>query len=108
MSESTEIETMSVAEFRHLGYLQEINRTYLHPMGLALSVKIGDDGEESFGEIWDYRGDPEGLIYAEELLDDEFEERANRLAAIFLARSIKRLELLGYIIQPIRKGERDG
>ncbi len=107
MSEPTEINTMPVAEFRRQGYLQELNRTYLHPYGLALSVKIGDDGEESFGEIWDYRGDLAGLSYAEEMLDDEFEERANLLAAVFVVRSRQRKEELGYIIQPIRKGERD-
>jgi len=107
MAESEEIVTISVAKFRRLGYLQELNRTYLHPMGLALSVEVGRSGEETFGVIWDYRDDPEGIVFDDEQLDDEFEDRANLLAAVFLARSRRRKELLGYIIQPIQKGERD-
>jgi hypothetical protein len=107
MAESKDINTISVAKFRRIGYLQEINRTYLHPMGLALSVEVGRSGEETFGIIWDYRDDLEGIVFDDSLIDDEFEERANLLAAVFLARSRRRKELLGYIIQPIKKGERD-
>ena len=46
---------MSVKEFRELGFLQEVNRLFLHPRGLALEVAVGDDGEMRFGEVWDCR-----------------------------------------------------
>ena len=62
---SKNIKRMSVKEFRKLGGLQEINRCFLHPRGLALEVIIGDDGNEKFGEVWDYRDDPEGLFFSE-------------------------------------------
>lgn len=38
---------IDVSEFRKIGYLQEANRLFFHPHGLALEVKIQDD-EESF------------------------------------------------------------
>lgn len=31
----------SVEEFQQEGYLQEVNRTFLHPLGLALEVRSG-------------------------------------------------------------------
>lgn len=35
-----EIKYMDVAEFRELGFLQEANRQFFHPLGLALSVAV--------------------------------------------------------------------
>jgi len=61
---------MSVSEFRKLGYLQELNRQFLHPLGLALEVVIEGGGSERFGGVWDYREDPEGVLYDEELMSD--------------------------------------
>ena len=61
---SDEIKRMDVKEFRELGYLQELNRQFLHPLGLALEVVIDDDtGNESFGGVWDLPADPEGISY---------------------------------------------
>lgn len=57
------IKRMTVAEFRKIGGVQEINRCFLHPLGLALEVLITEDGLVSFGEIWDFRDDPEGILY---------------------------------------------
>ena len=61
---SDEIKRMDVKEFRKLGYLQELNRQFLHPLGLALEVVIDEDtGNESFGGVWDYREDLKGISY---------------------------------------------
>lgn len=55
---------MDIKEFREKGFLQEVNRQFFHPLGLALEVHINEDtGEETLGEIWDYRSDPEGIIF---------------------------------------------
>ena len=62
--EIEETKYMDVKEFRENGYLQELNRTFLHPLGLAIEVKINEDGTEELGRIWDYRKDKEGLHYA--------------------------------------------
>jgi hypothetical protein len=37
---------MNIKEFREFGYLQELNRKYLHPLGLALEVTIDEKGHE--------------------------------------------------------------
>lgn len=101
------ITTMPVAEFRRMGYLQELNRNFLHPLGVALSVDVDDDGNESFGVIWDYRNDPEGLAFADDLIDEKFLERANYLAMVFHARASSRLQELGYVIQPTIRSDNE-
>ena len=62
------IKRLPVDEFRLLGLLQEVNRLFLHPRGLALEVVVDEDGTERFGGVWDYREDPEGMAFAEDLL----------------------------------------
>ena len=74
---------MSVKEFREQGYLQEVNRQMLHPCGLALSVVVERNGDESFGPIWDYRHDPEGIVYATGELDAESTEKKRSYFAEF-------------------------
>ena len=61
--EVTELKYISVKEFREFGFLQELNRCFLHPLGLALSIEINEDGSESLGPIWDSREDPEGFCF---------------------------------------------
>lgn len=40
----SDIKYMDIAAFRGQGYLQEVNRRFLHPLGLALEVTVVDDG----------------------------------------------------------------
>lgn len=61
-----QIRRMTVKAFRAQGYLQELNRLFMHPLGLALEVIVDDDGTERFGRVWDYRHDSEGIIYGDE------------------------------------------
>ena len=56
-----EIKKIDIKEFREKGYLQELNRRFLHPLGLALEIRQRHDGTEILGEIWDYR-EEEGYI----------------------------------------------
>lgn len=88
---------MSTKEFRELGYLQELNRQFLHPLGLALEVVIDKDGSERFGEVWDSRDDPEGFIYGPGIIDTE---KANRISHERITMHTTRLDSLGYTIQP--------
>lgn len=57
------IKYMDIKEFREEGYLQEANRRFFHPLGLALEIYRDRDGKESIAGIWDYRDDPEGIIF---------------------------------------------
>ena len=96
---SKEIKRMSITEFRDQGFLQEVNRLFFHPMGMALEVEIDDeDGTERLGGVWDYRDDPEGMYFGEEMLS---KEKAIDVKRFLDKKSKTREEILGYIIQPI-------
>jgi len=41
-----DINRMDIAEFREFGYLQELSRCFLHPLGLTLEVMVDDDGTD--------------------------------------------------------------
>jgi len=101
------IKKIDIKEFREKGYLQELNRNFLHPLGLALEIIINDSGEETLGGIWDYRDDPEGMIYDinnstteriekflknKKFIDEEFKQRFKN-----------RKKILGFKIEPIKK-----
>lgn len=96
---------MDVSEFRKLGYLQELNRQFLHPLGLALSITVDDNGSESFGQIMDCRNDPEGIFFD---LEKSSQERKNQFAekAEFVQNEKQRIAnsrttKLGFVIEPI-------
>ena len=60
----TDVKRIDIKEFREKGFLQEANRLFFHPLGLALEVIINEeDGSETLGGVWDYRDDPEGMFF---------------------------------------------
>lgn len=86
---------IDIEEFLEEGYLQEVNRLFLHPLGLALEVTVEDDGSHSISGVWDCRDDPEGVAFASVDAD-----KADRVARIHESRKVAREEHLGYWIQP--------
>ena len=62
----SDIKRMTVKEFRAAGYLRQVNQQFFHPLGMALEVIIDANGNEQFGEVWDYRDDPEGICFADD------------------------------------------
>lgn len=99
---------MSAGEFRELGLLQEVNRRVLHPLGLALEIVIAEDGSTRFGEVWDYRHDPEGIMFAVDEDDNldcvvDFKDRAVRVALEWERRRDARIARLGFMVQPIHE-----
>lgn len=67
-----EIKRMDIKEFREKGFLQEANRKFFHPLGLALEVIVDEEtGEESLGGVWDYSDDGEGMFYAVGVIKEE-------------------------------------
>lgn len=62
------IKRIDIKEFREKGLLQEANRLFFHPLGLALEIIIDEDGSYALGGIWDYRDDPEGVFYVEDTI----------------------------------------
>jgi hypothetical protein len=106
------IKKIDIKEFRELGFLQELNRQFLHPMGFALEVIVDDEtGEEQLGGIWDYRYDPEGIIYdianSTEDRIKRFTENANYVEKHINNMIATRIDVLGYGVEqiPIQKTE---
>jgi hypothetical protein len=102
-----EIKYMDIKEFREKGYLQEVNRRFLHPLGLALEIIIDETGTEKLGGIWDYRDDGEGIYYD---LKNSDEQRINKFKRNrnFIDSELKiigdgRLKKLGFVIEPINE-----
>ncbi|MFW6310688.1 MAG: hypothetical protein ACOC1K_00470 [Nanoarchaeota archaeon] len=104
--DTNNIKFINIREFREKGYLQELNRNFLHPLGLALSIKIDDDGNECLGGIWDYRNDKGGIYYnlSESNKDriEKFEKNRIFIENEFEKRKEKRIEVLGSIIEKIK------
>lgn len=94
-----DVKRMPIKEFRELGLLQELNRQFLHPLGLALEVVI-EDGEERLGGVWDFRGDGEGIVY-DDTSTPEFLEKAAIVMGMRFQAHHKREAALGYVIQPL-------
>lgn len=96
---------IDIKEFQEKGYLQELNRQFLHPLGLALSVFIDGDGNYSLDSIWDYRDDPEGLYYnlenSSKERKDRFKKNKEYIEEQFEMFKNNRLEKLGFQIEPI-------
>lgn len=92
----SEIKHMDIKEFREMGLLAELNRSFLHPLGLALEIEVEDDGTEKLGGIWDYRDDPEGMLYSA----DHFPTEKIKKAQEFIKQKHEqRLKVLGFVYQ---------
>jgi hypothetical protein len=93
---------MDIAEFREKGYLQEINRLLLHPLGLALQATIDADGNETLTGVVDCRDDDEGIIFA--TVGEPHASKAAFIAEERERRREKRSKLFsGEIVQPVTK-----
>lgn len=95
MTDSTKY--IDIKEFSEEGYLQELNRIFLQPLGFTLETKIEEDGTEILGGIVDCRHDPEGMVFGAGMIDPE---KALRVEKEYLAKMETRQELLGFGIQP--------
>jgi hypothetical protein len=84
---------------REDGYLQEVNRGFFHPLGLALAITV--DGETGVLSIWDARDDAEGIHFAEGV---DLTKKAHRLKQIADTRREARMKGLGYWQQPVELG----
>lgn len=103
----SEIKRMEIKEFRELGLLQEVNRLFLHPMGLALETitNSNSEGSERFCRIRDNRNNPEGMMFADNIIDLE---KVKRVKALFEAHRGVRLERFSWHVQPAPGGKPAG
>jgi hypothetical protein len=93
---------IDIKEFKELGMLQEANRLFFHPLGLALAVTTDEDGRTSLFGIIDVRDDPEGYLYSEAYCQSEkAKENKIRVAELMDEKFAYRLKKYGFTIQPI-------
>lgn len=88
---------MTAEEFQSSGLLQEVNRQWFHPRGLALSVVVHADGTKQFGNVLDARDDYEGFVFSEGGLAGP----AATAAVAAPVKGVARRESLGWIVQPV-------
>ena len=105
--DDNDIKRMDLTEFRDGGFLQEVNRQFFHPLGLALEVVIvAGEAPHSrvlkLNGIWDYRNDPDGLLF-DDLTSDEALAKANNVRKIRAFKALSRLNSHGFVIQPVGK-----
>jgi hypothetical protein len=97
---------MSGDEFREKGYLQEVNRRFFHPLGIALAAITNNATGEIIGfQIVDDRDDSYGTIYDLKNSDVErikrFQKNETFINEEIKKRSVERLNMLGHVIEPI-------
>jgi hypothetical protein len=97
----SDIKKIDLNEFINEGYLQEVNRQFFHPLGLALNIEIDENNKATIVEgIWDYRDDPEGVVFAD-LSTKEDQQKASNVDKELLKFSERRTKRFGWSIQPI-------
>jgi hypothetical protein len=79
----TEPKYLDIKTFQDFGYLQEVNRLFFHPLGLALDILRDSEGNVSLGGIQDYRDEIGGVRFGPGVIDEKkianiFRERASR------------------------------
>ncbi len=89
---------INLKEFRDFGYLQEVNRRFFHPLGLALIMDCeGEDENLARLAIQDFRHLNEGHRFPESLISIQ---KAERLQAELDMREYYRIQALGWFQQP--------
>lgn len=98
---------MDLNEFKTSGLLQEINRKFLHVLGLALAVSVNDNGQVvAIIGVVDNRADEQGMVYSS--IDNNHRLRAENVQNEFDRRAKIRQQALGFVIQPLGEQAQNG
>ena len=87
-------------ELWQLGVLQEANRLFFHPLGLAMVWEVGDDKEPKILGLLDARDDPEGWIFTD-LRSPECAQKSYDVQQLRRRFELARKAKLGSSIQPL-------
>lgn len=98
------MKTLDWKTLREDGYLQEVNRNFFHPLGLALAINV-DDENNGVLSILDARDDPQGFNFLDTI---DLLPKAAKIKQISDERSEARLQALGYWNQPLSITQKDG
>lgn len=101
-------ESASLLELRRFGYIQELNRQFLHPLGLSLITAEARNGKGDllFSRLVgfaDLRDDREaGLFYSDEQISKpDVAAKARRVRQEQSDRGQLRMRFHGWVIQPV-------
>lgn len=95
-----EIKKVSPKILLDTGLLFEINRQILHPFGLALEAVVDDEtGEVSLGQVWDYRDDPEGILFEDKTFAKAKAKFEKFMDVVGKQKLAERKNRLGYVVQ---------
>ncbi len=95
---------MDLNEFVSSGLLQEVNRQFFHPLGLALEVMCEEDGTvTAITGIQDNRCYAEGMYFGE--FTEDSVRKMKEVEDLMKFTKECREEMLGYFIQPVEIGE---
>lgn len=97
----SDVAYMDVKELVNKGYLQEVNRRFFHPLGLALAVEVDEVGDYKIIGVQDYRIDPEGVVF-ENLNNPQSIKKFETIEAEFKKFLEIRNRLYGFGIQPMK------
>lgn len=95
-----------ITELHRLGILQEANRLFFHPLGLAMVWELPreDNPEDATTPrivgFWDARADPEGWWFTD-LSDTKSHQNAEQVDALRARFTEVRTRLVGSSIQPL-------
>lgn len=96
---------LTPADLQAEGFLQEVNRRFFHPLGLALAVEVGEDLDPDGYmriQIWDYRDDPEGMFFGiAELASDDSVAKALNVTALGKSKEDERRRVAGEVVQSV-------
>lgn len=97
---------VSADDLQSSGLLQEANRRFFHPLGMALAISTYPDGVKSIIGIIDSRDDDEGWVFDLDSWPEPVEARADFLLlygvveAEWQRRALVRSMKFGWMVQP--------
>ena len=106
--QDTDTKYIDIKEFKDKGYLQEVNRRFFHPLGLALEIKIDEYSNCFLGRILCSR--EEELCFDIKNMDKEyrkiFKNKYKYIESELNNRQLNRIMELGFLIEPIEEKEK--
>lgn len=99
---------MDIQEFVDLGLLQEVNRAFLHPRGLALVVEESGEGDARLVGIWDSREEPDGIAYlwGQDEAESAWRKYQSSMRLMLERRSARQALFGGEFIEPLPSASR--
>lgn len=89
---------VDIEEIRNAGILQEANRLFFHPRGLALCINT--DQDKKWLSILDWRDDLEGGLFGD-TTSESFKNKAEQVENLYLSKLDVRMDRYGFVIEPL-------